>query len=437
MANARSARQTSDSEGATRSPESVFPQPQELADANGQNAQQLDPKGMLQAAVNWAAGVTDAHGAAIAIGDARGMRCCASFGNAPIVGAPVSGTSGLSGICLRTAKFVECEDTETDSRVDAAVCRQLHLRSVLIVPVLVDGSLKALIEVFSSKPHAFNARHRQDLSRMAETLGAMLADRDSKPAATAGHSASEQTTFSPPLGAVANPVDQPVVTVAPSLTSTNAAPATPAPTASPAAVAAELPIPPPSDQTGTVATAMAASAGVAAPSPPTGRRLSPASRAGIGAVLFVLLLAAGWYLAGRHSSAPVATNARSPALQQASTPAAGAEVTFEQNDLSLIAPQAEGRGRPSSLAPGKLIRRVEPVYPPAARDSGIGGSVVLTAVVNREGAVENVNVVRGPEPLAEATAEAVRQWVYEPYRRNGEPIAVQTTIIVKFTPKRP
>jgi TonB family protein len=276
---------------------------------------------------------------------------------------------------------------------------------------------------------------------MADLLAALLADRDSKPAASVGSSAAEKTASSTQVEAAAKPADIPAPTVPRSFAS---AKATPVPKTSPAAVAAEPRIAPTAAQVRIGAKGIAASAEPVAPSSVTRRSFSSASKAGIIAVSLVFLVAVAWYLVGRdHTSAPMAMNAGTSTSQEKTAQApAGPEITFDQSALSVTVPleggPAQGTGQSSQLTPGKLIRRVEPTYPPSARDSGIGGSVVLTAIVSRTGAVENVKFVRGPEPLAEAAAEAVRQWVYEPYRRNGEPVAVQTTIIVKFTPpKRP
>jgi protein TonB len=58
---------------------------------------------------------------------------------------------------------------------------------------------------------------------------------------------------------------------------------------------------------------------------------------------------------------------------------------------------------------------------------------VLAALVTRDGTVENLKVVRGPEVLARAAVEAVRHWRYLPYRLDGEPVDVQTTLTLKFT----
>jgi len=387
-----------------------------------QRDDQLDPKGVLQMVAQWAASATDAHGAAIAVGDAAGMCCGASFGNAPVVRTPLSSTSGLSGICLRTSQLVQCDDTEIDPRVDAVACRQLNLRSVLVVPVLVDSSIRALIEVFSSKPHAFNAGHRRDLMRMAHSLAPLLAEGGWKPAASVDSSITEKATLSTQVEAAAKPADVLAPTFPGSFTSAKAAPVT------------------------TCAKVMPASAEPVAPSAVTGRSFFRASKFVYASLLvsLVFLFVVGWYLVGRRrTSAPMVMNAGASTSQNKTGQAlAEPEITFDQSALSVTAPvegkRAQGTTQDAQLTPGKLIRRVDPTYPPAARDSGIGGSVVLTAIVSRTGAVENVKFVRGPEPLAEAATEAVRRWSFEPYRQNGEPVAVQTTIIVKFAPpKRP
>jgi TonB family protein len=80
----------------------------------------------------------------------------------------------------------------------------------------------------------------------------------------------------------------------------------------------------------------------------------------------------------------------------------------------------------------RLRHEVQPEYPESAQRAGIQGAVVLDAVVTPEGAVTQVRTVSGPEPLALAATEAVRWWRYEPYAVNGQPVPVETTIIVNF-----
>lgn len=116
--------------------------------------------------------VTCATGAAIAWEDSEGMVCRASTGVAPGPGARVQLDQGLSGECFRTAAVVRCDDTESDGRVDPEVCRQLNLRSALIVPVLSQGKVMGLIEVFSNRPNAFRAEDIAGLRLLADQCSA-------------------------------------------------------------------------------------------------------------------------------------------------------------------------------------------------------------------------------------------------------------------------
>jgi len=82
---------------------------------------------------------------------------------------------------------------------------------------------------------------------------------------------------------------------------------------------------------------------------------------------------------------------------------------------------------------GLLIRKIQPNYPPLARQARIQGSVLLQAVISKEGAIENLRLISGHPMLAPAALEAVKQWRYKPYILNGEPVEVETQITVNFT----
>lgn len=82
---------------------------------------------------------------------------------------------------------------------------------------------------------------------------------------------------------------------------------------------------------------------------------------------------------------------------------------------------------------GNLLTHVNPTYPQAARDAKIQGSVVLHAVISKEGTVENLQVISGPADLRASALDAVHQWTYKPYILNGEPTAVETTITVNYS----
>jgi protein TonB len=85
------------------------------------------------------------------------------------------------------------------------------------------------------------------------------------------------------------------------------------------------------------------------------------------------------------------------------------------------------------VSQGLLIRQVKPTYPPLARSARIQGTVVLQALISKDGTIENLHLVSGHPMLAPAAIEAVKQWKYKPYFLNGEPVEVETTINVNFT----
>jgi periplasmic protein TonB len=87
----------------------------------------------------------------------------------------------------------------------------------------------------------------------------------------------------------------------------------------------------------------------------------------------------------------------------------------------------------SGVSTGLLIRKVNPNYPPLARQARIQGTVVLHAVISKEGSIENLTLVSGHPMLAPAAIDAVKQWKYKPYLLNGEPVEVDTEVQVNFT----
>lgn len=89
--------------------------------------------------------------------------------------------------------------------------------------------------------------------------------------------------------------------------------------------------------------------------------------------------------------------------------------------------------RVSHMMEGNLVHQVQPVYPALARQARIQGSVVLRAVIDREGKIENLQVLSGHPMLVPAAMDAVREWRYRPYYLNEQPIEVETQITVNFT----
>jgi protein TonB len=80
-----------------------------------------------------------------------------------------------------------------------------------------------------------------------------------------------------------------------------------------------------------------------------------------------------------------------------------------------------------------LVNRVQPVYPPLARQTRISGTVKLHAIIGKNGAVEQLQVVSGHPLLVQSALDAVKQWRYQPTLLNGEPVEVDTEIDVIFS----
>jgi periplasmic protein TonB len=87
----------------------------------------------------------------------------------------------------------------------------------------------------------------------------------------------------------------------------------------------------------------------------------------------------------------------------------------------------------SGVSTGLLIRKVQPNYPPLARQARIQGNVVLQAVISKSGTIENLQVISGHPMLVPAALEAVKQWRYKPYLLNGDAVEVETQVTVIFS----
>jgi protein TonB len=87
----------------------------------------------------------------------------------------------------------------------------------------------------------------------------------------------------------------------------------------------------------------------------------------------------------------------------------------------------------AGVTKGMLIQRIEPAYPTLARSARVQGTVVLSAVIDINGTIQNLQLVSGHPMLVPAAIAAVKQWRYKPYLLNGQPVEVETTINVIFT----
>ena len=88
---------------------------------------------------------------------------------------------------------------------------------------------------------------------------------------------------------------------------------------------------------------------------------------------------------------------------------------------------------PSRIAEANLVYDVAPTYPPEAGRARIEGTVVLLAVIGKDGSVQDVQVESGLSLLAQAAVNAVKQWRYKPYLLDGEQVEVASRITINFT----
>ena len=86
-----------------------------------------------------------------------------------------------------------------------------------------------------------------------------------------------------------------------------------------------------------------------------------------------------------------------------------------------------------AVTPGKLVKKEAPKYPKAAKIVRKEGTVILSAIIGKNGQIRDLEVLSSPSNLfAEAATKAVSHWEYEPYQLNGKPVEVETTINVIF-----
>jgi periplasmic protein TonB len=80
-----------------------------------------------------------------------------------------------------------------------------------------------------------------------------------------------------------------------------------------------------------------------------------------------------------------------------------------------------------------LLKKATPTYPALAKSARIQGTVRFTAIIGKDGTIQNLTLVSGHPMLVQSATDAVKQWVYKPTLLNGEPVEVITQIDVNFT----
>jgi periplasmic protein TonB len=94
---------------------------------------------------------------------------------------------------------------------------------------------------------------------------------------------------------------------------------------------------------------------------------------------------------------------------------------------------AAERERILPAASPEIRQTIQTVYPTLGNNSRVQGSVVLQALIDADGNVENLRVLSGPAILAGAAQQAVREWHFKPVLQNGQPVETKARITVNFT----
>lgn len=416
---------------------------------------------------------TGATGAAIFLTRNGEMFCRACSGTTvPELGARLEEGSRISQACIATRQIQRCDDARADPRADTQASRRLGLRSVIVLPLLRNGEMAGLLEAFSTRASAFGERDQRTLEALARrviqnleraeipvslapeplprTLSTPASDREVHRAddffmddplikgdrlaqalsgeASGGGRGLEILTWALGvlvlgcalmLGVLAIQrlgwlrTEQPGGTAAGFDTRSD--------------VHNDLhnkdvqqPLPAPSiahDVKGDI------SETGSLPPVPGGEpnQIEKKTKADSGK-------------SSVDALQPGALRVYKNGQEVFRAPAVGAVVSADtagiQRASSIEA--ADTVELSSAAAEDGLVHRVEPEYPDEARRQNIQGAVVLEVHIDRNGSVQDVKLVSGPEVLAEAAAAAVKQWKFKPRIANGHLVEMQTRITLNF-----
>jgi len=382
-------------------------------------------------------------GVGIALAENGELRCRAASGIAPPLGTRIDARSGLTGACLGTGTLLRCDDSEVDTRVDRQVCRALGIRAMVCVPVSAGNEVVGIFEIFSSQPNAFLKIDSAILHAKAEEIANCFAAEEALARAAVASVADLGTTGDlAPSWTPAPPREHPPARLHLSSRSWQAVlgvlvlslgmflllrairasgPAASAWVAPQAASAAPRAAPPEEAETSSVATRQRSRVHL--------RSLGTRSS---GQALVVATAGSSRGASANSGSSeslpPPPPDAAFDAKASGSDPLNGLMSSVPAAQPSLPQDLRVSTGIPQPV----LMQRVEPVYPVLAKQSGIEGAVVLEALVNSSGQVNDLHVTSGNSLLAAAALRAVRQWRYRPPRLNGKPVEVPIRITLNF-----
>jgi TonB family protein len=360
---------------------------------------------------------------------------------------------------LRTGKVLHCTDALLDPRVDSLLCRDLGVRSMVVVPLQGPGGTVGVLEVFSGEPGAFSSEHIESLQRLTEMVEMAYAS-ESGAALAATRQGSGLAAGALPAAPAAEPLASPIrgdtrfpfplsflkdrrdywiagsglaVLLLVTLIGLKAFSAPKSST--PARPLAQSSAPTPQPEMADLQFQKPAATTRAPRHPASGdesHRLQAVSK--------VERLAGSGNAAGNNSRAlksePNADDQRQPAISDVDASQLPPLVSNAPAPEGVLAvPATLPQPLPAisqGVTGGQLEYRVNPVYPPEALAMKMEGEVVLAATITRTGEVRDLKIVKGIPILGRAAVAAVKQWRYQPYRLNDQPFESQTQIIVRF-----
>ncbi len=135
----------------------------------------VDLEGAMRLIVESARNVASATGVAIALLKGHQLTYCAGSGTvADCVGQHVTASLTVSANTRMNREILRVENAQTDTRIEAAICRQFGANALLILPIYNDGAIAGVLDVRFSEPHAFENREVQAYRLMAEQIEAAL-----------------------------------------------------------------------------------------------------------------------------------------------------------------------------------------------------------------------------------------------------------------------
>jgi TonB family protein len=135
----------------------------------------------------------------------------------------------------------------------------------------------------------------------------------------------------------------------------------------------------------------------------------------------------------KHRTMRPGSNAVHVELQPDAPAAPAMSAPAESESAANVTSEAAERVQMSASTADNVAEPVRPDYPLLARQMKVQGSVILQALIGRDGEIQNLHVVRGPHILAAAAQDAVRQWHFKPHFEAGEAVETQAKITVNFT----